>query len=77
MVSHRRQVFGEFVYECFRFFRRGFLDFARNDNVNERWAGAGTRVTFPFREIATSRVALLAMTRQYGCTLGFNNVNPY
>ena len=40
-------------------------------------AGAGAWATFPFREIATSRVALLAMTRRYGCTLSFSNANPY
>ena len=34
-------------------------------------AGAGARATFPFRGIATSRVALLAMTMRNGCTLGW------
>ena len=34
-------------------------------------------MAFRFHEIATSRVALLAMTRRYGSTLGLNNANPY
>ena len=46
-VSHRGRVFRVVVYYCFRFFRRGFLDFgfayARNDNVDEMLAGG--RVT--------------------------------
>ena len=52
--------------------------------ISRRGARAGkclgwscTQVSLPFREIATSRVALLAMTRRYGCTLGFSNANPY
>ena len=32
-VSHRGQVFGVVVSDSFRFLCRGFLDFARNDNV--------------------------------------------
>ena len=34
-------MFELFVYECFRFYRRGFLDYARNDSVYV-WFEGGT-----------------------------------
>ena len=37
VASATNGIFYLFVYDCFRFFRRGFLDFARNDNVYKRF----------------------------------------
>ena len=67
--------FGVMCVRLFPFLSRGISRWRAATGEYLGWSC--TQVSLPFREIATSRVALLAMTRRYGCSLGVKTDKRY